>query len=409
MDFLKKLEQLNLINDTPIQNNNEINNFISAINSSEKRKILIFASYDMPVDPFRQYIPYLKSDFDFFIVYSNAVQLTTETSFTKSHISIKSNYRSLITILERSHYDLVLIGNINNFWHWRFSLIKQFSKSPIICYERDLNTKYQVRDRDEFAYNFNLDNGMVDFIFDCADDLFENSDGIICHYSEEAASKLKKINPKIITHIPVKQKIVNKTEVADIPKKLLYGGTLSLNRDNKPFNTFGDLRAIFDTLSRTAPIDVYARETDDISEIKKGYQNINNLNFRKPLHPDNFIKHISDKYIAGLSLMNFSDIKKTSNISCKHIMITKIFTYLSAGIPVIISKEYEYASNFITENQLGIAYSNDEIKEGSFYIDENMLRDLAENVRSYDFDSILLKQAETIKRIYLETISQNRY
>jgi hypothetical protein len=390
LNFLKKYSGIEYDENN---NTNEITRFINKLNiKSDKKKILIFASYDLPVDPFRQYIPYLCDSFDFFIVFSNSVQNSPEIKSAKDFTTIKNNYAQLKLILQQGCYDLVLISNINLFWQWRFGFVKTFTKAPILCYERDFMTTMHVRNTDEMTLLLHGKKEYAEFIMETGDYLLKNADGIVCHFSNEVINLLSEYNQNIHNYIPVwPSKFAENTTDRENEGKLVYGGSLTPDKDQSLHGTFGNLLPIFSYFTKHAEIDIFTR-TDNLEVGWQKYKRCKNLRIFKNMDYDEYIKTISGNYFAGLCVMNFSRMEETSNIAYKHILVTKIFTYLASGLPVIISSEYDYAASFLMDNKLGIAYSNQDIASSDFIPDVQAISNAREHIRKFNFDAIIERQ-----------------
>ncbi|MGE4267718.1 MAG: hypothetical protein AB7F25_09795 [Deferribacterales bacterium] len=378
--------------------------FINSLNThSDKKKILIFASYDLPVDPFRQYMPFLCDSFDFFIIFSNSVQNSPELQSAKDFTTIRNNYAQLKQILEHGSYDLILLANINLYWQWRFSFVKTFAKAPVICYERDFMTKMHVRNTDEMALLLHGKREYAEFIMETGDNLLKNADGIVCHFSDTAVKMLNRHNSNIYSYIPVWSSNHAETAVTTSENKLVYGGSLTPEGDRTPHGTFGNLLPIFSSFTKHAEVDIFVR-TEDRETDWQNYRNCPQIKVFNNIGYDEYIKTISGNYLAGLCVMNFSRINETSNIAYKYIFVTKIFAYLAAGLPVIISSEYDSAASFLTENGLGVAYSNQDIFADDFFPDIDAIRKIGKNVSEFDFNALLMKQKEQFLEIFSKTM-----
>lgn len=412
-EFINKLLDLDLIKYEDFNNKiNEVNSFIERVNKqSKKKKILIFLSYDETIDPFRTYIPYM-DEFEFFLIFTNAIHNNWRNDHANAIISIELNYKILIYILEKSIFDLMLISNINLFWHWRYSLVKMVVKNiPIVCYERDFTSRYHMTDKyilEEFLDNKEL----AKFIIENENFLFNNADSILCSFDD---SRLKDLNNRIKFYLPVKDPIENNFNTYDSGEIcLVHGGSISLDSDKTIFNHWGKLQSLFFNISKHATIESFVRfatcTTNKSQEATEwnSYKKIKNFKINKLIPVDEFIKYSSKNYLAGLCLINCSQISKSSNIAYKYMYPTKIFTYLAAGIPVIISKEYEKSSDFILENGLGIAFSNEQIASESFELDAEELLKVKENIRKFDFNLIFKTQLKALNELYKKLILNSR-
>ena len=71
------------------------------------------------------------------------------------------------------------------------------------------------------------------------------------------------------------------------------------------------------------------------------------------------LKEIS-KFDAGLWIHSSEENKRTSLDKMKTGIGNKMFTYLEAGLPVLVSSSREYGSKLIESNSIGIAVNDSE-------------------------------------------------
>ncbi len=81
-------------------------------------------------------------------------------------------------------------------------------------------------------------------------------------------------------------------------------------------------------------------------------------------------------------------------------MSTKLFDYLSAGLPVFVSKELRYMASFVEENGLGIALSYDDIFDLSAIIRQCDYNGLLNNVRRFQENHSLDTEILRYRQVY---------
>ena len=126
---------------------------------------------------------------------------------------------------------------------------------------------------------------------------------------------------------------------------------------------------------------------DDLFALKSG------------LPPDKFANAINH-HDFGLNMIAV-DTQKLANKKTQFLSVgTKIFTYLEAGLPVIVNREWTHTSDLIEENGLGISLHSYEIDQLSEAIAAFDYDQAVENIKKYNTDNNLYDRIETLSALY---------
>ena len=126
---------------------------------------------------------------------------------------------------------------------------------------------------------------------------------------------------------------------------------------------------------------------DDLFALKSG------------LPPDKFANAINH-HDFGLNMIAV-DTQKLANKKTQFLSVgTKIFTYLEAGLPVIVNREWTHTSDLIEENGLGISLHSYEIDRLSEAIAAFDYDQAVENIKKYNTDNNLYDRIENLSALY---------
>lgn len=234
----------------------------------------------------------------------------------------------------------------------------------------------------------------------------ENADGIILGYSHEAADMLKKrynIKAPILefhTYICngfVSSKKTTKYSQEDGKIHLVYGGNVASSSLSKKI--FADVQfhqLIEEITKQDVYFDIYT--TPHVSPIKfeqfySDYIAIsreNNLfRFKKGLFPNEATNEFS-RYDFGMMIYLFN--KGTFlNESLNTRLPGKLFLYLEAGLPILISEELKYVAKIVREYEIGIVVSQKDIYN------------LSKIILTYDYEKLKNNVLIARKKLSMET------
>ncbi|MBM2834017.1 MAG: Beta-1,6-galactofuranosyltransferase [Candidatus Brocadiaceae bacterium] len=203
----------------------------------------------------------------------------------------------------------------------------------------------------------------------------ENADGIILGYSREAAEILKKqynIKAQILEfHTYVCNEFLtngNKTKFSQKDGKihLVYGGYVYTANIPKNVNDSYQFVELIKEITRQGIyLDIYT--SPHISAIKFeqlfadyiALSKENNLfRFMKGFPPHEAVNEFSQYDFGMLHLFDHGSFLNKSN---KIRLPGKFFFYLEAGLPILISEEFEYGSKLVREHEIGIVVSQKDI------------------------------------------------
>lgn len=222
----------------------------------------------------------------------------------------------------------------------------------------------------------------------------ENADGIIFGYSHIAADKLKNRynikSPLLEFHSYVCDEFVAngnniKYSQGDGKIHLVYGGTVTTSILPKKIFGYEFLDLVKEITNQGICFDIYT--TPHTSPIKFELLYSDYISFSKKNDLFRFMKglfldeasHAFSKYDFGIIayLFNqgtFSDESNATRIPAK------FFLFLEAGLPVIISEEFEYVSTLVREYEIGIVVSQNDIYNLSAIIPTYDYKKLKNNV-----------------------------
>ena len=101
----------------------------------------------------------------------------------------------------------------------------------------------------------------------------------------------------------------------------------------------------------------------------------------------------------GLIYDNYS-ISSYDPVAYKYNMSTKVFSYLEAGLPVLVYEEMEYIARFVKENGIGVVYSLDRIDQLERLLAQVDYEVLRNNVKDYRDSNHLVARAQELVKLY---------
>jgi len=169
---------------------------------------------------------------------------------------------------------------------------------------------------------------------------------------------------------------------ADRPIRLIYGGSLVPRDENHPPHLFpeaGFPRTFASLLEQGFAVDVFHNPNQIVERDNPGFRPYFDLADRYERYrlargcpPDRFTE-LASKYDFGLMLADMeASTLRTSSDEMAGGVGTKLFTYLEAGLPVLVNAEYREMARIVTEHSIGIAVHSRDIAT------------LAERLKSFD-------------------------
>ncbi len=81
-------------------------------------------------------------------------------------------------------------------------------------------------------------------------------------------------------------------------------------------------------------------------------------------------------------------------------MGTKTFTYLEAGLPIIVNSETKYSDELIKKNKIGISLSSKELNKICNYINRIDYSELKRNVKKFKEKNCLFIKGKKLASFY---------
>lgn len=387
-----------------------VKGLISYINlPSHKRKIL-YICYAPTFNLVRQSI-YLRKTGKFETI------LVTETpwlgGFTEKYFDTVYVYDSCYTLVnilkEVQPYLIHILGSICCSEYFAV-LAKLLSKSSVVCEFYDVSSLcVSKEDAGEIWGKASAELGFFSERFAC-----ERSDGLILGYSPKAAQILRSRydirTPILEFHSYVCDKFTSgdngKYSDMDGRIHIVYGGMVAPSRVPEKF--FGDIqfhRLIEKITKQGIYFDIYLTPHYNSLRTKQLFADyillakINPLfNFKRGLSPDKAPGEFS-KYDFGAMIYLFdrgSSLEEHNQTR----MPTKVFTYLEAGLPIIVSEEFQYVSRLVKEHEIGIVVSQKDLDDLSRIINGYDREKLRVNVKRAQKEFSMDKQIGRLITFY---------
>jgi len=125
--------------------------------------------------------------------------------------------------------------------------------------------------------------------------------------------------------------------------------------------------------------------------------------------PPNILAKVMAPYDFAINIFDLrleESLNRDSHI--KNVTSAKIFSYLEAGLPVIVTAEYEYMARIIEDNKLGFAVTRDEIDKVAERIKTFDYESCVENIKSFNREFGMAKEIRKITTLYEEIIAARR-
>ena len=232
----------------------------------------------------------------------------------------------------------------------------------------------------------------------------ENADGIILGYSKEAADILKKRYhikaPMLEFHSYVCNEFVangNNIKYSQEDEKihLVYGGTVTTSILPKKIFGYEFLDLVKEITKQGICFDIYT--TPHTSPIKFEMLFSDYITFSKENKFFRFMEGLFlDEAARAFSRYDFGIIAYIfnqeifSDVSNKTRLPAKFFLFLEAGLPIILSEEFEYGSKLVREYEIGIVVS------------QNDMYNLSKIIPTYDYEKLRKNVMAARKELSME-------
>ena len=348
-----------------------VKGLIAHINLPSHKKKILYVCYAPTFNLVRQSM-YLRRTGEYETI------LLTETpwlgDFTEKYFDTvyvyDSNY-ALSNILNKAiPYILHVLGSICNSEYFSV-LARLLSKSLVVSEFYDVASLcVSKKDAGEIWGKANVELGFFSERFAC-----ERSDGFILGYSHKAMEILKNCYdiriPMLEFHSYVCDEFISgdNSKYSDVDGKIhiVYGGMVASSRFPEKF--FGDIQfhRLIETITKQGIyFDIFLSPQYNALRVKQLFGDYmlmakkNPLfNFKRGLSPNEAPKEFS-KYDFGAMIYLFD--RGTSLEEHNQTRLpTKVFTYLEAGIPILISEEFQYVARLVKEHEIGIVINRKDL------------------------------------------------
>ncbi len=377
-----------------------IKDLINRINNPSHKKKILYVTSSPTFNMVRQSIYLRKNGYETILLMERNLSLT---SFYEKYFDVVFVFSSIYTlyyILKKAKPYLVHVqGTTRNANHFGI-LAKFFSKSKTVFNFYDIPSTTITED--EIATAGSLVGGEKVIGLDFFSERFacEKCDGLIFGYSTEVRERLKSrysINiPMLEFHsYPCDEFIsegCDKYSDKDGKVHLVYGGNVAPSR--LPEQYFGDCQfhSLIDKITRQGiHFDIFVMDAS-LRRIKRAYGDYLLMSEENPLFRfkrgkplDEVTKEFS-RYDFGMMVYDFykGTFHKGTRIMEEHIpmrLADKFFTYLEAGLPILISEELRYGAMIVKEYEMGIVVSQKDLDNLSGIIKSYDREKLKANVK----------------------------
>lgn len=294
-------------------------------------------------------------------------------------------------------------------YHLGRFIIENKKNAKVICDFYDVTGMYSEKKFLKIIYDdFNVDQDLENEKF-----IFENADGIIHRYKQEIFldySKKYNSTKNILEFQQYPTEILKLSKNITTNKfKFVFCGTLIPPNDSKHpkelFNASGLYEAFDSVLKNNHELNIYLPINGN-SEFNKWIFDLRdsnyteNLKIHNSLPLDSLIIEIS-KYDFGINIQKI-DMKKTkiSHFSYKGAMGTKNYTYLEAGLPILVNNEYSYCKELVEKNNIGIAVKSEDLRNINEILENVDINNLKKNVRKFNVKNNLYKKFSELSAFY---------
>jgi hypothetical protein len=359
------------------------------ITREDKPTILLIVPFENS-DHITRFSSLLKENYSLYkVYYLNATYRDKNTNF-KEVVRTEITLLPLLKYIEdnRANIDFIVLNTIPGISHIAYFVKKIFPEIKLVITSMDFLTSFGSKNKVvrglEIADRY-------DFEKKCEKFMISHADGFISSISGKWAENfLYSKNPKSfqIYNCLSKNIFINiQKQKAQKPLLCYAGGILPTHFDKHISADIKMIKVVVPALESGCRFDVYgtAATTGEQKAFYADYFALadKNTDFRfLPFLPiDELVKKICHADF-GVMYYDFSVAKKEKILKhhLESVIPTKVFTYLAAGLPVLISKELKATHEFLMDNGVGISVSQKDIANIKFLIDKADYGRLKENV-----------------------------
>lgn len=262
-------------------------------------------------------------------------------------------------------------------WNYHIGrmVIEAKDDAVVVCEFYDITSIYA--DRGTLIKNWSME--AVDFDFYMEKWILDSADGVISRFPPGVIKTWCENNvattpaiefqsypsPDFVSYSD--QKL---SEKDGITRVVYAGGLIPLNDRHSPalFPEIGMARGFELLLEQGIAIDVLNvphhaldESNNELLAYTKLAGQFENFRLLEGVSPEDLSARIG-VYDFGALLFHYdSMVSEISDVQRKHVIATKIYSYLEAGLPVLINAEYEGMASFVTEHGIGIPVHTSEL------------------------------------------------
>jgi len=284
-------------------------------------------------------------------------------------------------------------------------------KSKIVCEFNDISSLFT--DWKSFAMIWNKADARLEQISE--EMLFRHMDGLIFNLAAPSAEALMRrydsVLPKIEFHsYPVQEFFAPPAPPGGAEKtpseefRLAFIGTL--NASNLPKEFFGDVQ-LLPMLKRLVRQKIhcdifllpYQAKNNSLWDYSYFENSTPYFNILNGLPPDE-ITHALIDYDYGVMFYLFSDDFRVLPDHLQGILPTKFFTFMEAGIPVIVSEELAFVATIVRKHGLGVVVSQEDLDSLPALLASADRDTLCANIYRYREENVMDNHIVKLARLY---------
>lgn len=366
-----------------------IENIIAIINESNSKKIL-FVSIGLTNSLIRKSIYLRKQGFSTIILIKNPAGAPIYKTFF-DHVFICDSFLTLAYIFSKIEPYLIHVQWTISRSNYLGILARLFCKSKIIFEFHDLPTLYFSKEDAQLLFG----KEEAELIFFIEKFAFEKLDGTVLYYSENIFNQIREKYsikaPSLEFHPYVCDEFIDdkceKLSKKDGRFHLIYGGHVA--HSLMPSTLFGDVQ-FHELISRVTQqgifFHLYFKPDYRTILVMKLFSEYIALKIKNPLFsfkrgvPMEKTSREFSKYDFGVMFYLFEKGTRFREHN-NNIIPVKFFSYLEAGLPIIVSEELEYVSKLVGDYEIGIVVSQKDIGNLSKIIANSDYNKLSDNVK----------------------------
>lgn len=390
------------------------NNVISIEQVNDKKNIVLIVPMEN-ADHITRASCYLKNDFNLYKLYYFMHDAQDTNEYFSQVDQMKNSLYLLDFFLKNNvqKIDLIVINLIPSIYHVVYYIKTLYPSIKVIASFLDVlsffGNKKRILQALEFKDRYNFERYCQKFLIQKCDGLIVACDGKYI-YQEVFRHSNKYL--QYFNYFPEKINYFQKTTLSEKIMCIYAGGVLPssskkiISADIKMANIFEKL------LKQNIKVDAYFSNVDAFTLKSSEYQDYSKLRQNYDFTYNNFLptNELLKKmqyYHFGLMIYDFT-IAKKAKILRKHLysaIPTKIFTYLAAGIPILISEEIYSAKEFLVSHGVAISVRSSDFNNIEQLIGQYDYAQMKENVAQFQKKFCLENHYNVLKNFLFDVIN----